>query len=361
MTQRDEAPLALEGVPGEAGEAALRAALALSLVTQTPFRLDFETGTGMLTPAGLAALRAAAAVGGEAQGTAGAAQASFRPRTVRPGTFAVEAGPGTPTAPLLQMLALPLALAGGPSTVRLKGLTHGAGGPSFHELALGWLPTLETAGLACEPTLEEAGFTEESGAMAARVYPAPRLRPVELTSRGMLVDVRATALVANLGMGIAARLRQRASESLRRLGIAAQVEVLPLPAPRESRGLALLVAAQFERVRATVFAAGEAGRTAEAVADGAVAGFGALLERRGAVDGRTGVELLLAAALAASAHGAPGAIGGGGRGASRFTVTEVTPALLTVAPVIRAFLDVDVKVLGLPGSDGMIDVRPRSV
>lgn len=357
--RQDATPLSLDGAPGEAGEAALRAALSLALVTGTPFRMQWAPEHGTLTAAGAAALRAAAVVGGEAQGAAGDVDASFHPRTVRPGAFTVEAAPGTAAAPLVQLLALPLSLAGGPSTLRVSGVTHGGEGPSFHELVLGWLPTVEPLGLVCELVLDAAGFPPDSGAMAARVYPAPRLRPVELLSRGMLVDVRAMALVANLGIGIAGRLRQRASEALRALGIAAQVEAIPMPAPKESRGLALLVAAQFERVRVTVLAAGEAGRPVEAVADEAVAGLGALLERRGAVDGRTGAALLLPAAVAASAHGSPGTIGGGERGGSRFTVSEVRPELLTVAQVVRAFLEVDVRVLGLPGTDGTVDVRPR--
>ena len=117
-------PLPIQ-LDGAAGGQVLRTALSLALVTGVPFRVEgFRAGRPSegLRPRHLALLRAAEAVGGTAEGaTLGGAEVSFVPAPVRRGDYVLELGP-TGSAPLVfQMLAFPLALAGG-GTVRLRGL-----------------------------------------------------------------------------------------------------------------------------------------------------------------------------------------------------------------------------------------------
>ena len=96
--------IALDGSQGEGGGQILRSALALSLVTGTPFRID-NIRAGRPRPGlmrqHLTAVEAAAAVGGvETSGAAvGSRSLTFEPTTVKAGeyTFSVgTAGSATP-------------------------------------------------------------------------------------------------------------------------------------------------------------------------------------------------------------------------------------------------------------------------
>jgi RNA 3'-terminal phosphate cyclase (ATP) len=296
-------------------------------------------------------------LGGDVAGaTAGSRRLSFEPAPVKSGTFEVEV-PFSVGA-VLQMVAVPLSLAGGTSSLRLRGPTHGQGGHSFHDVALGWLPLAERLGIAGEISLASVGFDGDvSGGIDARIYSTPRLHGVELGSRGMLVETQALALVANLGIGIALPLERRLSERLRASGISAQVEVLPMPAEK-ARGLAAVIVVQFERVRTAIVAIGLTGHPAEEVADTAVADLQRLLSRRGAVPGGVAEELIVPLSVAATALGSPGVIGRDAPMGSRITTAEVTPSLLVVADVARRMLGVEIQIQGLPGDDGTVEIRP---
>jgi RNA 3'-terminal phosphate cyclase (ATP) len=352
------APASLPGTVGPAGSAALRAALALSAIARRPFTMTWTEDLPGIDAEGVALVEVARSIlGGAAEGAvSGSRSLSFVPAPVKSGTWDV--GTALAAGAVLQMVAVPLALAGAASSLRLRGPTHGQGGHSFHDIAYGWLPLAERIGVAGELSLVAAGFEGDgAGCLDARIYPAPRLQGLELGSRGLLVETQALALVANLGIGIAFPLERRLSERLRASGISAQVEVLPMPAEK-ARGLAAVIVLQFERVRTAIAAIGQTGRPAEEVADAAVAGLQGLLSRRGAVPGPVAEDLLVPLAVAATPLGSPGVIGRDAPMGSRITTTEVTPSLLAVADVARRLLGVEIQINGLPGDDGTIEVRP---
>jgi RNA 3'-terminal phosphate cyclase (ATP) len=359
--RRNSEPVELAGSEGSAGDSALRAALTLSAISEQPIALTWAQDLAGLSPPGLSAVDVARAVfGGSAENALeGARSLVFRPVSLKSGNYSAEVA-GVEVASLAQMCLPALSLANGASTLRLRGLTHVHGASSFHDLAFGWLPVVERLGVAAEVSLTAAGFAPDGGGIIdLRVFPAPRLRGIDLSSRGLLVETQALALVANLGVGIALPLERRLSERLRASGIAAQVEVLPLPADR-TRGLGAVIAAQFERVRVALVCTGQAGHPAEEVADGAVDAFKGLLARRGALPGATAEALMVPLALAASPHGAPGVIGKDPPTPSYITTAEVTAGMLTVADVIRRMLPVDIQIQGLPGDNGAITLRPRT-
>jgi RNA 3'-terminal phosphate cyclase (ATP) len=350
----------MSGAEGSAGDAALRAALSLSSITRQSFVTRWAPELPGLSPAGVAALQVARTVLGGAVdgGGAGSRELTFSPGSVKGAAHTLDMA-GQATAPLLEMLVPPLALSRTPTQLRLNGLTHESGVSTFHDVAYGWLPLAERLGLALEVVLGGAGFAPDgAGIIEARVFPTPRIKGIDLTSRGLLIETQALALVANLGIGIALPLERRLTDRLRTIGIVAQVEVIPMPADR-SRGIASVIVAQFERLRIAVVVTGQQGRPPEEVADRAVEKLQTILGRRGAIPAETVERLLILMGLAASPLGAPGAIGGDGPSSSRVTTTEVTPTLLAVADVIRKMLPVDIQIQGLPGDDGMIDVRPR--
>lgn len=357
----DDLPILLDGSGGDGGGARLRTALALSLVTGRPFGLTGvragrpEPG---LRPAHVATLRAAARLcDAEVTGAdAGATRLDFRPRApVRPVEgLTLEAGPGGSTGLLLQVVCWPLALAGGGSLV-LRGATHQAQAPSFHFLALAWAPAVARLGFGLEVSLQAASFHAEGGGeVSARIDPPRALPALDLGSRGMLREVEVISMAGGLGAAAADRQAGRATRAMRALGVAAEVERLPLPVAGPVGGH-VLVLATFERLRSGHGAVAPPDRPPEEAGDLAVAAFREHLTAGGAVDPLLADQLLVPAALrAAGLTPAPA----GPAPATRFTVSRVTAHLLDVAAVVPRFLDVSVEVVGRVGEAGEVRVQP---
>ena len=346
-------PLPIQ-LDGAAGGQVLRTALSLALVTGVPFRVaGFRAGRPSegLRPRHLALLRAAEAVGGTAEGaTLGGAEVSFVPAPVRRGDYVLELGP-TGSAPLVfQMLAFPLALAGG-GTVRLRGLTHAPQGTSYHHLAWAWLPLVGAYGFRASLSLLQAGFSPDGvGEFRATVEAmgAPPLL-VEVPARGTLQDVAVRALVGGLPFEVAGRATRAAVTALRERGIYCSAENLPLPVGRAA-GSVLFVRAQFENTFAAFTVVGERGDAPDEVGVRAAAALSAFMETAGALDERLADQILLPASLLAA-----GALGAVEPGTTRFTTARLTPHLETTRTVVERFLPVEVTL----EATGRVEVRRR--
>jgi RNA 3'-terminal phosphate cyclase (ATP) len=359
-----ELPILLDGgAPGLGGGGVLlRSALSLACVTGRPFalqRVGAARPVAGLRPAEREAARAAARLcDAELAGDeVGAARLEFRPRRrAAPGDLAFDAGAGGSAGLLLQTLCWPLSLAGGPSTLTLRGLTHQGLAPSFHFLALAWAPAVARLGFRVELSLQAAGFEPDgAGEVTARVEPARPMPPLDLRHRGMLREVEVLACSGGLPHEVADRQAVRAVRRLRALGVAAEAERVPLPV-RGPGGGHVLVVASFERCRSGHGAVAAALGPPEAAADAAVAAFQAHVEGRGAVPPQLADQLLLPAALLAAGlvPPPPGVVP-----ATRYTVSEVTDHLAGAAEVARRFLGVEVAVLGRSGEPGEVRVQPQ--
>jgi RNA 3'-terminal phosphate cyclase (ATP) len=345
-------PIQLDGA---AGGQVLRTALTLALVTGTPFRVvGFRAGRPSpgLRPRHLALLRAAEAVGGTAESAAlGGAEVSFVPTPVRRGDYVLELGP-TGSAPLVfQMLAFPLALAGG-GTVRLRGLTHAPQGTSYHHLAWAWLPMVGAYGLRASLSLQQAGFSPDGvGEFLATVegMGTPPLL-VEVPARGTLQEVAVRALVGGLPFEVAGRATRAAVTALRERGIYCSAENLPLPVGRTA-GSVLFVRAQFENTFAAFTVVGERGDAPDEVGTRAAGALSAFMESAGALDERLADQILLPAALLAA-----GALGKVTPGSTRFTTARLTPHLEATRMVVERFLPVAVTL----EATGHVEVSRRS-
>jgi len=355
-------PIVLDGSAGEGGGQILRTALALSAITGTPFAVHSIRAKRIkpgLRPQHREAARAAALLcSAETSGVeVGSSRIEFRPgRKVAPGELTFDIGTAGSTPLLLQTLCYPLALAGGPSRLTLRGGTHQQYSPTFHYLALIWAPAVARLGFQLDLELQAAGFYPEGGGeITATVRPAHAMPPLDLRHRGTLREVEVVSMVAGLGFEIAERQADRALKRLRDMGIAAEARSVPVPA-RRSRGSHVLLVSSFARTRAGHGAIGEKGKSAEAVADEAVQAFSRFLEGGAAVDRHLGDQLLLPAALAAAGlvPSPPGVVP-----ATRYTVSAVTKHLVTNAEVIRRFLDVEVAILGREEEEGEVRVQPR--
>lgn len=357
----DDLPILLDGGEGDGGGQRLRTALALSCATGRPFsviRFRADRPEPGLRAAHLQVARAAAALcdatleGAEP----GSSRLEFHPgRAVTPvSELELDAGPAGPTALLLQTLCWPLALAGGPSTLTLRGGTHLPQAPTFHDLALVWAPAVARLGFRIEVGLQRAGFPGGGGVVTARVEPAHAMPPLDLRTRGTLREVEILALGGGVDAGLAERQAARAARAVRALGVAAQVERLPLPV-QGSAGVSLLVVASFERTRSGHGASAGLDPEGAEPADLAVADFQEHLTAGGAVEAHLADQLLLPAALVAAGlvPPVPGVVP-----ATRWTVGRVTAHLLDVAAVIPRFLDVEVAVLGRLGEPAEVRVQP---
>ncbi len=110
--------LQIDGSQGEGGGQILRTSLALSLITQTPFRIDqirANRDKPGLRQQHLTAVKAAAQVGqAEVTGAAvGSRELVFRPGPIQAGEYHIDIGTAGSTTLVLQTILPPLLTAGG--------------------------------------------------------------------------------------------------------------------------------------------------------------------------------------------------------------------------------------------------------
>lgn len=200
----------IDGSEGEGGGQVLRNALALSLVTGQPFRIEkirANRPRGGLMRQHVTAVEAACAVGGtECEELAvGASELTFTPGTARAGEHRFAVGTAGSTSLVLQTVLPALMLGDAPSRLVLEGGTHNPFAPPFDFFAKTFVPTLRRMGARIEATLDRHGFYPAGGGrFTIDVEPSARLEPLSLVTRGD-VTIRARALMASLPERIARR------------------------------------------------------------------------------------------------------------------------------------------------------------
>jgi len=262
--------IALDGSEGEGGGQILRSALALSLVTGTPFRID-NIRAGRLRPGlmrqHLTAVEAAAAVGGaRITGAAvGSRGLTFTPGAVKAGTYAFSVGTAGSATLVLQTVLPALLTAGGPSSLALEGGTHNPASPPFDFLAKAFLPIVHGMGARVEAALERPGFYPAGGGrFRVTVAPARALAPLVLEQRGAIVARRVRAVVANLPRAVGERELGRFTARTHWDASAVALEVVRDPV---GPGNALMAEIECEHVTEVFTAFGEKQVRAETVAD----------------------------------------------------------------------------------------------
>ena len=266
------AMLVLDGSQGEGGGQILRSALALSLLTGTPFRID-NIRAGRARPGlmrqHLTAVQAAAAIGlADVSGAeVGGRSLFFRPGRPRPGDYSFSVGTAGSTTLVLQTVLPALITAPGPSTLVLEGGTHNPASPPFEFLARTFLPLLGRMGPQVRATLERPGFYPAGGGrLRVEITPAPRLAPLALEQRGEITGRRARAVVSNLPRSIAERELARMAKRLDWRSTAFAIEEVASAGP----GNIVLIEVETEALTEVMVGFGEKGVRAEAVADSAV-------------------------------------------------------------------------------------------
>jgi RNA 3'-terminal phosphate cyclase (ATP) len=262
--------LALDGSQGEGGGQILRSALALSLVTGTPFRID-NIRAGRPRPGlmrqHLTAVEAAAAVGGaQTTGAAvGSRSVTFEPAGVRAGDYAFSVGTAGSATLVLQTVLPCLLIANRPSSLVLEGGTHNPSSPPFDFLAKSFLPLVGRMGARVEATLERPGFYPAGGGrFRVTVAPTKALTPLVLEQRGAIQARRVRAVVANLPRAVGERELDRFAARTHWDTSASSLEVVPNPI---GPGNVLIAEVESEHVTEVFTGFGEKQVRAETVAD----------------------------------------------------------------------------------------------
>ena len=324
----DRRMLIIDGSAGEGGGQILRTALALSLVTGRPFRIDriraARRKPGLLRQH-LTAVRAAVAVsGGTAAGAElGSGSLTFEPAQVRGGDYHLAVGTAGSATLVFQTVLPALLRADGASRLTLEGGTQNPAAPPFDFLARTFLPRLHEMGASVTVALERHGFYPAGGGrFTAAIEPCNDLRRLSILERG---DTRVSArgIVAALAETIAKRELAIVRD---RLGLD-RADTKPMPVDSIGPGNVLLITIESPSICEIVTGFGVKGVSAERVA----------------TDACDEAERYLAANVPVGAHLAdqlliPMALAGGGT----FRTVEPTAHTRTNALVIQQFVDVPI-------------------
>ena len=339
--------------------AVLDGAIGLALATASPLQVQ-----GPLSGADLAVALAAVKLGGDPSSVDAAREAftSAGPQGVpftapRPGVHVLELPEPFAVARALWTLPWPLALLGKPSTLQLRGPNHSDGAPSFHELRLGWARLASRLGLRISLELTQAGFGEDPGIVVASIEPVPAFTPLHAVHRGLLRQASVLAAVGGGRHDSALEAAHQAARALRRQGLIAEPERVPLPlsASAQARArFAISAAAEFERSVVAVSELGQWGGDAAAVGERVADRLATFLRRRGALDATMAERLLLPSFLCAAGLGARA----GTPPSCHYSTSEVTGPLLELATLARQALPVKAVVDGAQGEEGVVVVAP---
>lgn len=341
--------ITIDGSYGEGGGQILRTALALSLVTGTPFRIE-NIRAGRRKPGlmrqHLTAVNAAAEVGSaRVSGNAiGARAFTFAPQTLRPGRFHWSIGTAGSCTLVLQTVLPALMIAGGPSEVILEGGTHNPFAPPFDFLVRAFLPLVCHMGPQISAELIKPGFFPAGGgSMRVAIDPAASLQPLDVRQRGEIRRRHARVLIANLSSDIA---RRELKTVARKLGLQAQALETATIDNAQGPGNVLTIDIESDALTEVFTGFGQRGVSAETVATRTVGQARDYLEAEVPVGRYLADQLLV-----------PMAIAGGGA----FVTLPPSRHTLTNIDIIRHFMDLSVDAAENARGQWEIALRTRGV
>lgn len=294
--------LELDGSAG--GGQLVRTALALSVLSGTPFRMDGIRGGRPepgLRPQHVAAVELLEAVA-DADVTGaeeGAESLEFEPRTLRPGSYEADIGTAG-SVPLLYDAVLPVATAlSGRLEVRATGGTDVRWSPTFDYYRRVKLPLLRRVGVDATVDLDRRGFYPAGGGKATLWLGPSALRPLELGSRGAPVGARvySTASEDLAERDVAERQADAAVGGLEDAGLDVTERTVQY-ADCRSTGSAVVLRLDYEETIAGFDALGERGKPAEDVAESAVSRARAFAGSAAAMDAHMADQLVVLLGIA---------------------------------------------------------------
>ena len=315
----------IDGSEGEGGGQILRSALSLAVCSGKAFRIvgirARREKPGLLRQH-LTAVKAAAAISdARVEGCElGSLTLTFEPQGVRPGEYSFAIGTAGSCTLVLQTVLPPLLTAVEPSVIRISGGTHNSAAPPVEFLNRAFLPLINRMGPTVVLRTERVGFYPRGGGIIeAQVIPTPRLRPIEVLTRGERRSAYAEAFVAGISKEIAdrelaviARRLNWTPEQLKIRGFSGEV----------GPGNALALTLEYEHITEVFTSFGAPSRSSESVAEEAAKDVRDYLTHSAPVGPHLADQLLLPMVLG---------------GVSAFTTCAPTPHFQSNCKVIAAF------------------------
>jgi len=340
--------IVIDGSQGEGGGQILRSALALSLVTGQPFRIE-KIRAGRKKPGlmrqHLTAVEAAVAIGSaKVEGARiGSLQLAFTPTSVKAGKYHFSVGTAGSCTLVLQTVLPALLTADAPSEIVLEGGTHNPYAPPFDFLVKAFLSLIGRMGPKVSANLQRPGFFPAGGGkFTVSIEPVAGLKRLDLLERGMRLKQTARALVSRLPTQIAERELRAVRD---RLGWSKEYCVVEAVDSSPGPGNILCVEIESEQCTEVFTGFGELGVSAEKVARDTVRQVEEYLAASVPVGHYLADQLLLPMALA-----------GGGS----FRTLAPSRHMTTNIEVIRLFLPVDVEMRQHALNDWEIRVEKRA-
>jgi RNA 3'-terminal phosphate cyclase (ATP) len=322
----------IDGSIGEGGGQILRTALALSMITGTPFEIKNIRANrpkpGLLRQHLTAVLAAQKICGAQVTGAdMGSKALKFQPGAITGGTYAFAIGSAGSATLVLQTILPALLFADAESHITVDGGTHNSMAPPAHFLERSFVPLLNRMGANVAVTLERFGFYPAGGGrITAHVAPCEKLSPLALTTRGARTENYAEAFMA----GVPGHVGRR---ELDVIGAAMGWDETQLLMrglnDAHGPGNVVLITLAHENVTEVFTAFGEKGIAAEAVANKALAETREYIASTAAVGEHLADQLLIPLALA---------------GAGKFTTTKTSDHTMTNMNVIKRFLPAEFSV-----------------
>lgn len=335
----------------EGGGQTLRVSVALSALSGRATRI-FNV-RAKRNPPGLrlqhiAAIRSVASVAeAEVEGlNLGSLEVRFIPKTVKGGDFLFQIGSAGSTMLILQALAPVAAYAPKPISAEIHGGTNNKWAPPIEYVQQVLFPTLEKIGFQGSVALVRRGFYPKGGGtVRARLNPARRLMPLNLTAPSKVSQIRGLAYVCRLPGHIASRMARTAIEILRDAGytdVNIQVESLQEGegACAMSPGCGLFLVAELSGLRIAADSLGEKGKPSEKVGAEAAEALLTQLGTGAPVDAHLADQLIIWLSLA--------------QGVSKLKVCKLTLHTLTAMEVCKLFVGANFAVAGKLGETASI-------
>jgi len=350
----------IDGSYGEGGGQILRTALSLSCLLQKPFRIyniRANRKNPGLRPQHLAGVRAAKAISQAAVdgATIGSTTLAFRPVTLKGGKYlfdvAEERGSAGSVSLVFQTISLPLAFAGEPSNVTIKGGTHVPWSPPFHYLAGVFIPTIEGMGMVVDSHLERWGwYPMGEGIVHFSIKPASGgLKSISKTDNLQPEEVTTISAASNLPEHIITRqkrqlLKRIFKDTPQRATEGTTVSCEEIAAPSIGQGTFVFLKVRGGDSFAGFSALGARGKRAEEVADETADLFLSFLDSQAAVDRHLADQLIPYMAMA--------------DGKSKIFTAEITLHLMTNIRVVEQFTQAKFHVEGTLGTTGIVTCLP---
>jgi RNA 3'-terminal phosphate cyclase (ATP) len=319
--------LELDGSAGEGGGQILRSALALSLVTRTPFRIHSirakRANPGLQRQHLTCVLAAQALSSARVAGAAlGSRELGFEPGDVHAGEFRFDVESAGSTTLVAQTLLPALWRANAPSRLELAGGTHNPAAPSFEFLTRVFFPALARFGVRARARLLRHGFYPKGGGrIVVEIEPASALVAHDWLEAGAVQRLDAHVLTAGLEHAIAERERHMLANHRRFQRATISIDEVDSDGP----GNAVWIAIEREHASELCASIGARGVRAEIVARHALQAAERWLAADVPVGEHLADQLLLPLALA---------------GAGSFRTSAPSEHTRTNAEVIARFLAV---------------------